>query len=288
MTPLHRFEIDQPSSAAEATRMLLDHGDEASFYAGGTELLLAMRHRVLRYQRLVDVKVIPGFDSIQLIDDWVVIGAGCTHRMIERSELVREKIPVLSEMESHVANVRVRASGTIGGNLCFAEPHSDPATLFLALEAIVTAEGPSGVRELRVDELISGAYSNSLEPGELLTTIRIPCASPTQRAAYVKYQMRERPALGLAAILDTPDGGASITRSRIAIGCLCPFPQRSATAERMLVGSQAEVMAAIDSAANALADEADLIDDHEGGADYKRHLLGVFLRKAVRRALTGA
>jgi carbon-monoxide dehydrogenase medium subunit len=287
MTPLNRFEIHQPSSVVEAAWMLAKHGDEGSCYAGGTELLLAMRHRALLYRHLVDVKVIPGLDSIQLAGDWIEIGAGCTHRAIERSALVREKIPVVAEMESHVANVRVRASGTIGGNLCFAEPHSDPATLFLALEAVVRAEGPSGARDLRVDELIDGAYSNSLDPGELLTSIRIPWAPPAQRAAYVKYQIRERPALGLAVVLDTPDGGASIRGSRIAIGCLSPFPRRSAPAEQMLRGSRAQLEAAIPRAANALADDAELIDDHEGGADYKRHLLGVFLRRAVKRALDG-
>ena len=288
MTPLNRFEIHQPATITEASRMLLEHGEEGGCYAGGTELLLALRHRALQYQHLVDIKVIPGLNSIQAANDWIDIGAACTHRDIERSPLIREKLPVVAEMESHVANVRVRASGTIGGNLCFAEPHSDPATLLLALEAVVRTEGESGARELRVDELINGAYSNSLEPGELLTSIHIPVLLPVQRAAYVKYQIRERPALGLAVVLDTPDGGATISQARIAIGCLCPFPRRSAAAEEMLRGSREEVEALIPHAAEVLADDAELIDDNEGAADYKRHLLGVFLRRAVARALDGA
>jgi aerobic carbon-monoxide dehydrogenase medium subunit len=245
-----------------------------------------MRHGALRYSHLVDLKVIPGFDSIQVRDNWIEIGAGCTHRAIERSGLVREKIKVVSDMAARVANVRVRAAGTLGGNLCFAEPHSDPATLLLALGAVVRAEGPAGIRELHMDELINGAYSNGLAPNELLTAVRIPCAPPAQRAAYVKYQIHERPTLGLAVVLDTPDGGATITRSRIAIGCLCPFPRRSSSAEELLVGSRADAEAAIAGAADALADDADLIDDHEGGADYKRHLLAVFLRRALQRALS--
>src|SRR3982074_3904322 len=164
MTPLRRFELHQPSSVLEASQLLAEFGDDGSFYAGGTELLLAMRHGALRYSHLVDIKVIPGFDSIQLSDEWIEIGAGCTHRAIERSQLVREKNNVVSDMEARVANVRVRAAGTQGGNLCFAEPHSDPATLLLALGAMVRAEGPSGVREFQVNELIDGAYSNSLQP----------------------------------------------------------------------------------------------------------------------------
>jgi aerobic carbon-monoxide dehydrogenase medium subunit len=285
MTPLRRFEIHQPSNAAEASRMLAAFGEEAGLYAGGTELLLAMRHGALRYRHLVDVKVIPGFDSIELRDGWLRIGAGATHRAIERSPLVLENQRVLAEMESRVANVRVRASGTIGGNLCFAEPHSDPATLLLALDARAEAEGPGGRRELRIDELIAGAYTNGLAPDELLTAIHVPCASSKQRAAYVKFQVHERPTLGLALVLETPDSGVTISLASVALGCVCPFPRRSRTAEDLLIGSRDEVEAALARAAEVMADEAELIDDHEGGADYKRHLIGVFLRRAFEEAL---
>ncbi|HEV2688510.1 MAG TPA: FAD binding domain-containing protein, partial [Bryobacteraceae bacterium] len=254
-------------------------------YAGGTELLLAMRHGALRYRHLVDVKVILPCDAIGVHDGFLEIGAGATHHRIERSPVVREKLPVLAEMESRVANVRVRASGTLGGNLCFAEPHSDPATLLLALGATVRAESASGSREMRVDELIEGAYANSLQPGELLMAIRVPCATPGQRAAYLKFQVHERPTLGLALVMETPDGGATISEARLAVGCVCPFPRRSSAAEKLLVGPRADVQGRLPQAAEALAADAELIDDHEGGADYKRHLIEVFLRRAFIKAL---
>src|SRR5665213_297180 len=100
MTPLRRFEIHQPSNAAEASQMLVEFGDDGGVYAGGTELLLAMRHGALRYGHLVDVKVLPGFDSIQLRDNRIEIGAGATHRSIEYSAIVREHVRVLSGLES--------------------------------------------------------------------------------------------------------------------------------------------------------------------------------------------
>lgn len=287
MTPLRRFDIHQPADAAQASQMLAEFGDDGTAYAGGTELLLAMRHGALRYAHLVDVKVLPGFDSIQLRDGWIEIGAGATHRSIEYSPVVREHCKPLAELESRVANVRVRASGTIGGNLCFAEPHSDPAALLLALDAKVSAASSSGTRELRIDELINGAYSNSLNPGELLTSVRVPKLSGEQRAAYVKYQIHERPTLGLAIAMDTADGGRTIRQSRVAIGCLCAYPRRSAAAEELLRGTRSDLEAAVHRAAGILADDAELIDDHEGGIDYKRHLLGVFLRRAIEQALNG-
>jgi len=288
MTTLSRFEIHQPASVREASQMLSHFGEDAGIYAGGTELLLAMRHKALNYRHLVDLKVIPGLDSIRLRGDFLEIGAAATHRSVERSLLVREQLPVLAELESHVANVRVRATGTLGGNLCFAEPHSDPATLFLVLDAKVSVEGPSGSRELPIDKFICGAYTNNLEPGEILRKIAVPIAKTNQRAAYLKFQVRERPTLGLALWLDTPDNCGIFTRSKIAIGCICPFPSRVPAAEQLLKGSPSEIEKHLPEAAEIIADSADLVDDHEGGVDYKRHLIQVFLRRVFLRAMAQA
>jgi carbon-monoxide dehydrogenase medium subunit len=285
MTPLSRFEIHQPACTAEASQMLAHYGEEAGIYAGGTELLLAMKHRALSYRHLIDLKVIPGLDSISAGEDSVVIGATSTHRSIERCALVRQRQPVFADMESQVANVRVRNTGTLGGNLCFAEPHSDPATLLLVLGGTVRLEGSTGTRELTIDKLVSGAYANHLMPDEILTKIMIPCARPTHRAAYMKFQVHERPTLGLGLWLETPDEGRTFTDARVALGCACPFPTRALGAEQLLTGSRQEVERKLPQAADTIGDAADLVDDHEGGVDYKRHLIHVFMRRVFRTAL---
>ena len=288
MTPLSRFEIHQPASAAEASEMLAHYGEDAGVYAGGTELLLAMRHGALRYRHLIDIKAIRGLDAIELQNGTLRIGAAATHRSVERSEVIRQKQPVLAEMESHVANVRVRVSGTVGGNLCFAEPHSDPATLLLALDATVKLESSAGAREVPIGEFIGGAYASNLEPGEILTSVSVPCSQPTHRAAYMKFQIHERPTLGLAVWLATPDSGATFTSARVALGCVCPFPRRASSAENLLTGPRAEVEKRLPEAADAMADAAELMDDHEGSVDYKRNLIGVFLRRAFQKARGGS
>src|SRR5580704_14494570 len=208
-----------------------------------------------------------------------------TPRSIERSALVREQQPVLAELESQVANVRVCATGTLGGNLCFAEPHSDPATLLLVLGGAVKVESAAGAREMPVGELIAGAYATNLQPGEILTKIAVPCAKPTHRAAYMKFQVHERPTLGLGLWLQTPDDGRTFTSARVAVGCVCPFPTRGSVAEKLLTGSRGEVERRLPQAAEAIAETADLVDDHEGSAEYKRHLIGVFLRRVFLKAL---
>jgi carbon-monoxide dehydrogenase medium subunit len=285
MTTLSRFEIHQPASALEASQMLSHYGEDAGIYAGGTELLLAMRHQALNYHHLIDLKVVPGLDSIEVRNGSLEIGATATHRSIERSTLVRQNQPALAEMESQVANVRVRATGTLGGNLCFAEPHSDPATLLLVLGGTVRVEGAAGIREMPVGELIAGAYANNLQPGEILTKITVPCAKPSHRAAYMKFQVHERPTLGLGLWLETPDDGSTFTAGRVAVGCVCPFPTRGVDAEKLLTSSRAEVENRLPEAADKIADAADLVDDHEGSAEYKRHLIHVFLRRVFRKSL---
>ena len=137
--------------------MLGELGEKARPYAGGTELLLAMKHDLLRYEHLIDVKTISDLSKIELKNGFLVIGSTATHCAIERSPIVREKLPVLAKMENKVAKVRVRASGTLGGNLCFDEPHSDPAPLLLALGARAHVQGKAGSKTLGLDKLITGA-----------------------------------------------------------------------------------------------------------------------------------
>jgi len=287
MTTLSRFEIHQPRTVEEASEMLRHYGEAAGIYAGGTELLLAMRHRALSYSHLVDLKVIPGLNSVEAQNGAITIGAACTHHSLEKSEILRERLPAFAELESQVANIRVRATGTLGGNLCFAEPHSDPVTMLLVLDARVRVENADGAREIPIGKLIAGAYANNLAPGEILTRVTVPRTKSDQRAAYLKFQIHERPALGLGLWLETPDRGRTFRAARVAVGCVCPFPGRSLTAESLLTGSHVEVEKRLPEAAALIADGADLVDDHEGSAEYKRHLIGVFLRRVFLKAVSG-
>ncbi len=149
MKRLPPFTISQAGSATEASTIITSHAGAATLYAGGTELLLAMKEGVLAYDHLVDIKTIPGLDEIRLEVDELWIGAAVTHAQIEHAPLVLEHLPALADVERRVANPRVRATGTLAGNLCFAEPHSDPATLLLCLDARVVIDGSGGQRTAR-------------------------------------------------------------------------------------------------------------------------------------------
>jgi carbon-monoxide dehydrogenase medium subunit len=283
MMPLRRFTIHQPNTVAEAAEMLIEFGENGRAYAGGTELLLAMKHDLLRYEHLIDIKTIPGLNKIDAKNGALMIGGGATHRSIENSSMVKEKCPVLATMEAHVGNVRVRASGTLGGNLCFAEPHSDAATLLMALGAAVQVQGKGAARSLTIDKLITGAYETSLAPGELMLGVEVPLLAKSQRAAYLKFQLKERPTLGMALVLDVD--GDQIRKGTAVVGSVSEVPTRSDKADALLTGARNRVEKQLPDAAEALAEAADPVDDLEGSAEYKRHLIGVFLKRAFAQAL---
>jgi carbon-monoxide dehydrogenase medium subunit len=230
----------------------------------------------------VDLKTIPGLDSIECVDGGLKIGSLATHLSIEQSPLVRQRLPVFAGMEHRVANIRVRATGTLGGNLCFGEPHSDPATVLLSLDArLHTTE-----RDLSMAEFIVDSYEVALGAGELLESISIRALGPNQRAAYQKFQVHEYPMLGLALVVDFDDRYEQVTGARLSVGSVSPSPRRSAAAEALLTGEVGDAAGRLSQAADALAADAELMDDLEASADYKRHLIHVFLERAWKQALS--
>ena len=266
--------------------MLLERGDTARLYAGGTELLLAMKGGFLPCDDLVNVKTIPGIDAIALEDSALVVGAAATHAVIERAPVVRERFPLVAQVERRVANVRVRNVGTLAGNLCFAEPHSDPAALLLLYGAEAVVEGASGQRRIPIAELQTGPYETALEPGEVMTAVRIPPLPEGARAAYLKFGVHHRPTIGVGAMLRVMDG--VVAEARLSLGSVPPAARRLPEAEALLVGERAGRLAGestlAQAAGEAAAARAEAVDDLHGSAEYKRHLVGVFVRRAIAQA----
>ena len=286
---LRPFALHRPTSAHEACALLAQLGDDAVAYAGGTELLLLMKEGLLRPRHLVDVKRIPGFDGVAAADGHVTIGATVTHRALERAATVRERCPVVASVARHVANIRVRNVGTVGGNLAFADPHSDLATLFLTLDADVRLISPRGAREVSLEDFVRGPWETDRAPDELLTAVRLAPWRGRTAAAYVKFGIYERPTLGIAAALLLDADGARIADARIAIGCVNPRPARARDAEARLRGcTVAAVDDVIGDVAALAAAGADPADDLHGSAEYKREMVAVFARRALRVAVERA
>jgi carbon-monoxide dehydrogenase medium subunit len=277
---LRSFELHRPSTIAEASALLAARPD-AALYAGGTELLLLMKSGLMRPADVIDVKRIPDLGG--LVDDasGLAIGATVTHRALERSAAMRARWPLVAGVAAHVANVRVRNVGTVGGNLAFADPHSDLATLFLVFDATVRLASADGERELALAEFVLGPYETARRPDEILDGVRLlPWPSRTV-GVYVKFGLHERPTLGVALAV-TLDGGDRVAAVRLAVGCVSPRPHRVATAERALTGQRLDAITGLADDFGALAAAAvNPVSDLHGGADYKRELTRVFARRAL-------
>lgn len=278
------FELHRPASLAEAAELLERLGDEAAVYCGGTELLLVAKLGLTDFTSLVDVKGIPELQGVSANGE-LRIGAAVTHRELERSEAVRAGWPALAAMERHVGNVRVRNTGTIGGNLCFADPHSDPATFLLAADAgVALRRGAGPERRLGIEEFVLGPYDTALEPSELLVSVHVPRLPAGSRLVHRKISFRERPAITVAVRLDMSDGG--VADARIAVGSVGARPLRAASAEDMLRGSELGSLgdAGLRAAGDAAADAIEPMEDLNGSAEYKRQLVRVVTARALREA----
>jgi aerobic carbon-monoxide dehydrogenase medium subunit len=276
---LRRFRLEEPESVAEVSELLGRFGDSAKIYAGGTELLLAMKEGLIHYERLINVKQLKGLGEVTGDNGSIKIGALCTHRQLETSSLLQEKLPSLVKLEQNVANVRVRQAGSLGGNLCFAEPHADPGTLLMALGAKMIAEKTSGKRQIAAEDFFVDAYETSLQADELLIEIRVPAPGANSRSAYLKFGYLERPSVGVAIAL-TLNGG-TVNDVKIAVGCAGPAPKRVAEAEALLNGKSKDEAVRLLPQAGAIAGRAsEAISDLHGAQDYKEHIVGVLLKRA--------
>ena len=249
-----------------------------------------MKAGLLAYEHLVNVKTVDGLDAIAVdpATGALRIGAAASHRAIESSPEVRASFPLIASVERRVANVRVRNVGTLGGNLCFAEPHADPGALLLLYDAQVEAAGPTGRRTFPLEELATGPYETSLAEDELLTAVAVPPLPAGMRGAYLKFGLHHRPTLGVGVAVRVSDG--RVAEARVAVGSASPRPMRVRAAEDALAGERVDSLdgsTAVAEAGRLAGEAADPMDDLHGSAEYKRRLVEVFVARALAEALDG-
>jgi carbon-monoxide dehydrogenase medium subunit len=287
VTVLDRLTIHQPQSVVEASQMLTRFGPDAAIYAGGTELLIVMKERLAHFPHLIDIKRIAGMKEITFDTERreLSIGAAATHRDLERSPVVRQRFPALAKMEAAVANIRVRNAGTIGGNLCFAEPHSDPATLLTALGAQLTLASASGTRRLPIASFITGLMETARNHEEVLVTISVPEPASNAGVAYERFKLHERPTAAVAAVVAVDDG--AINDARVVAGSVGERPQRLLETEAILRGQPAAGESAV-IASDVIRDEVETSGGIFESEAYTRQLARTVGRRAIAAAIERA
>ncbi len=276
--------LHRPGSLEEALE-LIGGREDRRVYAGGTELLLLVKLGLAQVRELVDLKRL-GLDGITHDGTAVVIGACATHAEIARSRTVRTLVPALAAAAGELGNVRVRTTGTIGGNLCFAEPSSDLGCVLLLEDAEVELRSRRGTRRVEIGRFFVHAFTTVLADDELLVTVRVPAHPQSRRRAtrYRRIALGERPTAGAGVSLEL-DAGGRVVRARVAVGAGSARPIRIGEAEVRLQGQDlATAREGAEEVGRLAAAACEPIRDVHASPGYKRHLVGVMARRALEDA----
>lgn len=281
------FEYQTPRSLKEVHATLKQFGPDAKLIAGGTALVIMMKQRLVRPSCLVSLRSVRGLNGIELKDGGLRIGGLATHREVETSSLVRRRLPILAETFHHVATVRVRNMATVGGGLAHADPNQDPPPTLIALGATVKATSPNGARVIPVDEFFTDYYETVLKPDEIITELFVPKLPANSGAAYLKFLPRtadDYATVSAAAVLTLDKNKKTISDVRIALGSVGTTPIRATAAEAVLRGQPLKADGFAEAAEKA-KEAVDPVSDFRGSAGYKKEMAGVFVRRALERAL---
>jgi carbon-monoxide dehydrogenase medium subunit len=284
------FEFHQPTSLSEAFDLLSVYGDDARLMSGGTGLVLQLKQRLSQPGHVIGLGKIPGLNSIQQSNGTITVGALCTQRQVENHPLIRERLPLVAETYHHVATPRIRNMATVGGGLVHGDPNQDPPPTLITLRASVVLTSASGQqRVVPVADLFIDYFETDVQPGEILTELRIPPAPAGSGTAYLKFLPRtadDYATVSVAAVV-TPGPNNVAQDVRIALGSVGLTPLHATQAENALRG-QPLTEDNIRAAAATVREVVDPLDDHRGSADYKRDMAEVFTRRAIQQALARA
>ena len=277
------FEYHAPATIEEALSLLERYGDEGKILAGGQSLIPLMKLRFASPRALVDLNRVQGLDSIGEDDGHLAIGALVRHKDCERSEALRGRYGVLGDAAPQISDPIVRNLGTVAGSLAHADPQGDWGSALLAAGAHVEAVGLGGTRTIPLDELFQGPFTTSLEPTEIITSVRVPDPGPRAGGTYLKLERKvgDFATVGIAVHLSLSNG--TVERAGIALTAVGPQNMRARAAEERLAGAALDDDT-IKEAAELAAEAAQPRSDHRGSADYKRNVVRVFTERGLRKA----
>lgn len=283
------FEYIEPATLDGAFDALQRGGEEAHLLAGGTALVLLMRLGLVLPSYVVGLRRIEGLREIGISKEGgLEIGALVTHAEIERSALVQRFFAPLAQTFGHIATVRIRNQATIGGNLVHADPASDPPPMLIAMDAEILVARRGGTRTIRAEDFFRDIFDVALEPGEIVTAIRIPPSSPGLLGTYVKFLPASKDDFATVSVAATVrlDANGGCQDVRLALGSVASTPLRARRAEDALRG-KIMTREVIEAAATIVAEDVDPLDDARGSAGYKREMARVWTRRALEKLVPG-
>ncbi|MFQ6010599.1 MAG: FAD binding domain-containing protein [Nitrososphaerales archaeon] len=288
MTP-KKFEYIAAKTVEDAVSLLGKYKDEAKLLAGGQSLLSLMKLRLAAPQYLIDINKIDGLSGVnENPDAGLSIGAMTRHYMVERSDLVKSRFPILAESASKIGDPHIRNRGTIGGSLCHADPSADYPPVVKVLEAEFKLQGPNGSRVVKAQDFFEDMFTTTMASDEIMSEIVIPKLPQNTGLSYIKFSRREGDfAIVAVATALTFDEKKVCTRAKVALSGVDSKPVTATKTEEFLTGKEltAEV---IDEAASTVPEQVNPGGDVHGSAEYRRAMSEVFTKKALTQAIGNA
>ncbi len=278
-----QFDYVKPSSIDEAVRAYAEAGEDAKILAGGQSLLPILRLRLAYPELVIDLGGIPELTGVTDDGDGIVIGAMTTHSDIIGDELIKRHAPLIAQATETVADRQVRHRGTFGGSLAHADPAGDLPAVALALDAELRVQGPGGQRSIPARDFFRDYLTTAMEPGEILTAIRVPKLGEGWSTHYEKVNRVAQAwsIVAVAAAVRRSDG--AIAEARIGLTNMGPTPLRASATEQALAGAPATAES-VASASAAAAEGTSAPSDLSAKADYREHLVTVLTKRAVLHA----
>lgn len=278
--------VQFPTSLEEACKLLSQSAGEARVIAGGVALMVLVRHQLFSPDQLISLKRIAGMDQIRFDEKGgLSIGALVTHHQVESSPVVQRHYPALAQCIHHVGNLRVRNMGTVAGDLCQGDNHSDPAPLLGVLGARIKARSIRGERLIPMEEFHRDIYETALKEDEIVTEVVIPPLSPGVRTTYLRFSGNspiDWPCLGVAGSLVKEDGRCH--ELRITLGSLTSVPVSFKQEAETLQGKKLTAAVAR-KFARACVSRIDPIADTRGSEWYKKQVAEVYIRRTIEKLM---
>jgi aerobic carbon-monoxide dehydrogenase medium subunit len=281
-----RFEYHRPGSLEEAYQLLGQYGDDAKVLAGGQSLIPVMKLRLATPGHIVDISRL-GLDEISESGDTLTIGALARHHDLERSDVIKAGYPVMATAAPLISDPIVRNLGTIGGSLCHADPAGDWGSVMLALQGSVVIGSPRGEREMPVSEFLLDTFTTALEPDEILTKVKVPKASGAVGGTYLKLERKVGDFASVAVAVHLSLSNGTIGRAGIALTAVGSKNIPATDAENSLAGVE-PTEDAFAEAGRLAAEASSPVSDVRGSEAYKRHVVDVYVRRGLTRALESA
>ncbi len=278
------FELHSPSTVSEAASLLRSAGD-AKALAGGQSLVPLMKLRLVSPAHIVDLGKIPGLSYIKEEKGRLLIGSMTTHNEVARSPVVGKRCMTLSEAASRIGDQQVRNRGTIGGALCHADPAGDVPAAAVALDAELEVAGHRRGRVIEARDFFEDVLTTSLKRDEILTEVRVPVLPPKSGGAYLKLGRgaSDLATVGVAAVI-TLDKAGACKDARLGLAGVGSTPLRATRAEDALKG-RALTDDLIAEAGERASEVSNPSSDIRGSAEYKREMVKVYVRRAIRQSL---